>query len=256
MCRAAFEHGGGCYPRCAHLWAAVFASSTPPPCIQLRTAFMPPSGSSFRLLPLRWMLSGIPNIKEGGWRCRRVLVCLPFLGCALVLLLILRSPGCALRWRTGALIVRAFARVFVEIVLGASLKTEWIPNHTKIQQRWSLCWSRASRRLHGGEQGSARARRVWRSWCCVGDPRVTLSHRGAQPEKRTKSSVTRIRWHRQRTLFCDSPLSPPLAGSSGPCGLLLLLLFRDGRTDRAAPLPRDASRSSRATPLPLRGEKL
>lgn len=47
----------------AHLWAAVLASSTAPPCIQLRTAFMPPSGSSFRVLPLLWMLSWIPNIK-------------------------------------------------------------------------------------------------------------------------------------------------------------------------------------------------
>lgn len=47
----------------AHLWAAVLASSTPPPCIQLRT-FMPPSGSSFRLLPLLWMLSWIPNINK------------------------------------------------------------------------------------------------------------------------------------------------------------------------------------------------
>lgn len=48
----------------AHLWAAVLASSTPPPCIQLRTLFMPPSGSSFRLLPLLWMLSWIPNINK------------------------------------------------------------------------------------------------------------------------------------------------------------------------------------------------
>jgi len=48
----------------AHLWAAVLASSTPPPCIQLRTVFMPPSGSSFRLLPLRWMLSWIPNMSK------------------------------------------------------------------------------------------------------------------------------------------------------------------------------------------------
>lgn len=51
-------------PARAHLWAAVLASSTPPPCIQLRTAFMPPSGSSFKLLPLLWMLSWIPNIKK------------------------------------------------------------------------------------------------------------------------------------------------------------------------------------------------
>lgn len=48
----------------AHLWAAVLASSTPPPCIHPRTAFMPPSGSSFRLLPLRWMLSWIPNMNK------------------------------------------------------------------------------------------------------------------------------------------------------------------------------------------------
>lgn len=60
------------HPSCAHLCAAVFASSTPPPCIQLRTVFMPPSGSSFRLLPLRWMLSWIPNIKKRRCRCRRV----------------------------------------------------------------------------------------------------------------------------------------------------------------------------------------
>lgn len=46
-----------------HLWAAVLASSTPPPCIQLRT-FIPPSGSSFRLLPLLWMLSWIPNMNK------------------------------------------------------------------------------------------------------------------------------------------------------------------------------------------------
>lgn len=69
-CLGAFtpKRGGCCRARlhsgCAHLWAAVFASSTPPPCIQLRTAFMPPSGSSFRLLPLLWMLSWIPNIKK------------------------------------------------------------------------------------------------------------------------------------------------------------------------------------------------
>lgn len=76
-------------PERAHLWAAVLASSTPPPCIQLRTAFMPPSGSSFKLLPLLWMLSWIPNIKKK--QPRRLGACpdvaRPFPGwCALALL--------------------------------------------------------------------------------------------------------------------------------------------------------------------------
>lgn len=48
----------------AHLWAAVLASSTPAPCIHVRTAFIPATmGSSFILLPLLWMLSWMPNIK-------------------------------------------------------------------------------------------------------------------------------------------------------------------------------------------------
>lgn len=51
-------------PPRAHLWAAVLASSTPAPCIHVRTAFIPATmGSSFILLPLLWMLSWIPNIK-------------------------------------------------------------------------------------------------------------------------------------------------------------------------------------------------
>lgn len=51
-------------PPRAHLWAAVLASSTPAPCIHVRTAFMPATmGSSFILLPLLWMLSWMPNIK-------------------------------------------------------------------------------------------------------------------------------------------------------------------------------------------------
>lgn len=51
-------------PPQAHLWAAVLASSTPAPCIHVRTAFIPATmGSSFILLPLLWMLSWIPNIK-------------------------------------------------------------------------------------------------------------------------------------------------------------------------------------------------
>lgn len=40
------------------------ASSTPAPCIHVRTAFIPATmGSSFILLPLLWMLSWMPNIK-------------------------------------------------------------------------------------------------------------------------------------------------------------------------------------------------
>lgn len=51
-------------PPRAHLWAAVLASSTPAPCIHVRTAFIPATmGSSFILLPLLWMLSWMPNIK-------------------------------------------------------------------------------------------------------------------------------------------------------------------------------------------------
>lgn len=51
-------------PPQAHLWAAVLASSTPAPCIHVRTAFIPATmGSSFILLPLLWMLSWMPNIK-------------------------------------------------------------------------------------------------------------------------------------------------------------------------------------------------
>lgn len=51
-------------PPQAHLWAAVLESSTPAPCIHVRTAFIPATmGSSFILLPLLWMLSWMPNIK-------------------------------------------------------------------------------------------------------------------------------------------------------------------------------------------------
>lgn len=46
----------------SYLCAAVEASSRPAPCIHERTAFMPPIGSSFMLLPLLWMLSWIPNM--------------------------------------------------------------------------------------------------------------------------------------------------------------------------------------------------
>lgn len=53
-------------PGVSYLCAAVFASSTPAPCIHVRTAFMPaPMGSSFKVLPLLWMLSWIPNMKTG-----------------------------------------------------------------------------------------------------------------------------------------------------------------------------------------------
>lgn len=49
----------------AYLCAAVLASRTPAPCIHVRTAFIPaPRGSSFMLLPLRWMLSWIPNMNQ------------------------------------------------------------------------------------------------------------------------------------------------------------------------------------------------
>lgn len=41
----------------SYLCAAVVASSRPAPCIHERTAFMPPIGSSFMVLPLLWMLS-------------------------------------------------------------------------------------------------------------------------------------------------------------------------------------------------------
>lgn len=66
------DHNALSTPRCqrsarpprAHLWAAVLASSTPAPCIHVRTAFIPATmGSSFILLPLLWMLSWMPNIK-------------------------------------------------------------------------------------------------------------------------------------------------------------------------------------------------
>lgn len=58
--------GEGSAPGVSYLCAAVFASSTPAPCIHVRTAFMPaPMGSSFKVLPLLWMLSWIPNMKMG-----------------------------------------------------------------------------------------------------------------------------------------------------------------------------------------------
>lgn len=58
----------------AYLWAAVFASNTPAPCIHVRTAFIPaPMGSSFILLPLLWMLSWIPNMKTDS--CHRLSRC-------------------------------------------------------------------------------------------------------------------------------------------------------------------------------------
>lgn len=58
--------GAGAAPGVSYLCAAVFASSTPAPCIHVRTAFMPaPMGSSFKILPLLWMLSWIPNMKPG-----------------------------------------------------------------------------------------------------------------------------------------------------------------------------------------------
>lgn len=113
------------HPSCAHLCAAVFASSTPPPCIQLRTEFMPPSGSSFRLLPLRWMLSWIPNIKERRCGCRRVAL---FLGASLpsptVHLFSLRSfaeePSRLRAWLENRSL--NCARVLVDTVVGALLK--------------------------------------------------------------------------------------------------------------------------------------
>lgn len=45
-----------------YLWAAVFASTTPAVCIQERTEFSPPSGSSFIVVPPRGIVSCIPNI--------------------------------------------------------------------------------------------------------------------------------------------------------------------------------------------------
>lgn len=41
----------------AYLWAAVFASTTPAVCIQERTEFSPPSGSSFIVVPPRGIVS-------------------------------------------------------------------------------------------------------------------------------------------------------------------------------------------------------
>lgn len=48
----------------AYLWAAVFASTTPAVCIQERTEFSPPSGSSFIVVPPRGIVSWIPNIED------------------------------------------------------------------------------------------------------------------------------------------------------------------------------------------------
>lgn len=68
-------------PGVSYLCAAVFASSTPAPCIHVRTAFMPaPMGSSFKVLPLLWMLSWIPNMKTGTLTLPSRLCAIPFSG--------------------------------------------------------------------------------------------------------------------------------------------------------------------------------